>query len=135
MGRGHDGGEYLPQGHRERRVRGEIVKRNDGRLNGCGRSGEERREERGVWLVDLFGFAGHVVHEEILAESVGSGEVGFAAAHFGDFLHEVDERIIAGEHEGVDHDAGALALVDLFESLADDERIQSEGIFVDTAVF
>src|SRR5438445_5829369 len=85
-------------------------------------------------LVDLFGFAGHVVHEEILAEGVGSGEVGFAAAHFGDFLDEVDERIIAGEHEGVDHDAGALALVYFFEGLADDEGIEAKGIFVDAAV-
>src|SRR5713101_6142513 len=67
------------------------------------------REKR---LVDLLGLAGHVVHEEILAEGIGRGEVGFAAAHFGDFLNEVHEGIVAGEHEGVDHDAGALALVD-----------------------
>jgi len=87
-----------------------------------------------VWLVDLFGFTGHVVHQEILAEGVGSGEVGFAAAHFGDFLDEVDKRIVAGEHEGVDHDAGALALVYFFEGLADDEGIESKGIFVDAAV-
>src|SRR6266850_7162208 len=75
-------------------------------------------------LVDLFGFAGHVVHEEVLAEGVGRGEVGFAAAHLGDFLDELDERIVAGEHEGVNHDAGALAFVDFFESLADDEGIE-----------
>src|SRR6266436_6228281 len=86
-------------------------------------------------LVDLSGFAGHVIHEEILAEGVGSGEVGFAAAHFGDFLDEMDEAVVAGEHEGVDQDAGALALVHFFESLADYERVEAEGIFVDAAVF
>ena len=70
-----------------------------------------------------------------MAESVGSGEVGFAAAHLGDFLDEVDQAVVAGEHEGVDHDAGALAFVDFFERLADDERIEAEGVFVDAAVF
>ncbi len=40
--------------------------------------------------MDLLGFAGHVVHEEILAERVGRGEVGLATAHFGDFLDEMD---------------------------------------------
>src|SRR6266850_1439643 len=84
--------------------------------------------------VDLFGFAGHVVHEEILAEGVGRGEVGFAAAHLGDLLDELDKGIVAGEHEGVDHDAGALALVDFLESLADNEGIEAEGVFVDAAV-
>jgi hypothetical protein len=32
-------------------------------------------------LVDVAGFALHEIHEEVLAEVVGSGEVGFAAAH------------------------------------------------------
>ena len=58
--------------------------------------------EKGEWLVDLAGFAGHVVHEEILAEGVGSGEVGFAVAHFGNFLDEVDEGTVAAEHRRLD---------------------------------
>jgi hypothetical protein len=37
-------------------------------------------------LVDLAGLALHEIHEEVLAEVVRSGEVGFAAAHLGDFL-------------------------------------------------
>ncbi len=58
-------------------------------------SRRNRKENCDGWVngrssVDLLGFAGHVVHEEILAEGVGSGEVGFAAAHFGDFLDEMD---------------------------------------------
>ena len=86
-------------------------------------------------LVDGFGFALHVVHEEILAEVVGRGEVGFAFAHLGDFLHELNEAVIGGEHEGVDHDAGAFAFVYFFESFADHEGIEAEGVFVNAAVF
>ena len=85
--------------------------------------------------VDLLGFALHVIHQQILAEGVRRGEVGLAAAHFRDFLDEVDEAVIAGEHKGIDHDAGALALVDFFERLADYEWIQTEGVFVNAAVF
>src|SRR6266853_6522672 len=103
-------------------------------------SRRNRREKWAGWAngrssVDLLGFAGHVVHEEILAEGVGSGEVGFAAAHFGDFLDEVDQGIVAGQHESVDHDAGALAFVHFFERLADDEGVEAESVFVDAAVF
>ncbi len=85
--------------------------------------------------MDLLGLAGHVVHEEILAEGIGRGEVGFAAAHFGDFLDEVHQRIVAGEHEGVDHDACAFTFVHFFQGLADDEGVEAEGVFVDAAVF
>src|SRR5882762_6516234 len=78
---------------------------------------EKSKREMAGWasgerLVDLFGFAGHVVHEEILDEGVG-----------------------AGKHEGVDHDAGALAFVYFLEGLADDERIEAESVFVNAAVF
>src|SRR5260370_35853199 len=79
----------------------------------------------GAWSVDLLGFAGHVVHEEILAEGVGGGEIGFAAAHRCDFLDEVHEGIVAGEHEGVDHHAGALGLLDFFHRLAHDKVTES----------
>ncbi len=86
-------------------------------------------------LMDLLGLPRHVVHEEILAEGVGRGEVGFASAHFGDFLDEVDQGIVAGEHESVDHDARALALIYFLERLADDKGVEAEGVFVDAAVF
>lgn len=70
-----------------------------------------------------------------MAEVVGGGEVGFAFAHLGDFLDELHEAVIRGEHEGVDHDAGAFAFVYFFESFADDEGIQAKSVFVDAAVF
>ncbi len=74
--------------------------------------------------MNLAGFAGHVIHEEILAEGVGRGEVRFSAAHFGDFLDEMNEAVVAGKHEGIDQNSGALALVDFFEGLADDEGVE-----------
>src|SRR5204862_8055431 len=101
---------------------------------------EKSKREMTGWAsgersVDVYGVAGHVVQEEILAEGVGSGEVGFAAAHFGDLLDEVDEGIVAGQHNGVDHDAAALALVDVFEGLADHERNENESGYVGAGVF
>ena len=85
-------------------------------------------------LVDLFGAAGHEVHEEIVAECLWGGEVGFAAAHGGHFLNKLDELEFVGEHEGVDHDAGALAAADFFEGFGDDDGVEAEGVFVDAAV-
>ncbi len=49
-------------------------------------------------------------------------------------LDELHEGEVAGEHEGVDHDVGALAAADLFEGLGDDEGVEAEGVFVDAAV-
>ena len=85
--------------------------------------------------MDVAGFLSYVIHQQVLAKRVGRGEIGFAAAEFGDFLHEVDQAVIAGEHEGIDQDAGALAFGDFFERLGDDQRIEAEGVFVNAAVF
>ena len=70
-------------------------------------------------LVDGLHAAGHEVHEEIAAEGFGGGEVGLAAAHLADLLDELDELEVACEHEGVDHDVGALAAADFFQRFAD----------------
>ena len=79
--------------------------------------------------------ARHVIHQQILAERVGSGEVGFAAAHLRNLLHELHQAVIGSQHEGIDQDAGAFALRDFFERLADHQRIETEGILVDPAIF
>ena len=63
-----------------------------------------------VRSMDGLGFPRHVIHQQILAQRVGRGEVGFAAAHFRDFLYELHQPIIGSEHERVDQHAGALAL-------------------------
>ena len=74
-------------------------------------------------LMNRFHAAGHEVHEEIVAEILRGGEVGFAAAHGADLLDELHEGEVVGEHEGVNHDVAALAARDLFKGLGDDERI------------
>ena len=49
-------------------------------------------------------------------------------------MHELHELEVVGEHEGVDHDAGALAAAYFFERLGDDDGVEAESIFVDAAV-
>ena len=44
---------------------------------------------QGTELVDVARFAANVVHQQVLPERVGSGEVGFPAAKLRHFLHEV----------------------------------------------
>ena len=77
--------------------------------------------------MDIASLFADVVHEQILAEGVGRGEVGLAAAEFGDFLDEVDQAVIAGEHESIDENPGAFALRNFFQSLGDDQRIQAKA--------
>ena len=85
-------------------------------------------------LVNRFHAAGHEVHEQIVAERLWGGEVGFAAAHGAYCLDELHEGEVVGEHEGVDHDVRALAAGYFFEGLGDDQRVEAEGVFVDAAV-
>ena len=59
----------------------------------------------------------HVIHQQVLAEGVGCGEVRFASAKFGYFLHEVNQAVVAGKHECVDQDSGAAAAAHFFEGL------------------
>src|SRR5262249_9740308 len=58
-----------------------------------------------------------------------------AFGNVGNFQEKINEGIVAGEHESIDHDAGALAFVHFFERLADDEGIEAESVFVNAAVF
>ena len=46
----------------------------------------------------------------------------------------MDQRIVAGQHEGVNENAGLAALGHLLESLCDHQRVQAESVFVDAAV-
>src|SRR5690349_17256789 len=86
------------------------------------------------WLVDRTCLAIHVVHQQVLPQRVWRGEVRLAAAELGNLLDELHQAVIAGQHEGVDQDALALAAVDLFERAADHQRIQTEGIAVNSTV-
>jgi len=61
-------------------------------------------------LVDRLGFAGHIVHQQILAERIWGGEIRLSAAHLRNLLDKLNQAIVAGQHEGVDENSRALAL-------------------------
>ena len=85
--------------------------------------------------VNIPGLLTDVIHQKVLPERVRRREVGLAAAKLRDFLHEVNEAVIAGKHKGVDQNAGAFALGHFFERLRNYKRIEPEGILVNAAVF
>src|ERR1700689_41050 len=85
--------------------------------------------------VDIPRFLSYVIHQQVLPKSVRRREVCLAAAELRDFLHEVDEAVIAGKHKGVDQNAGAFALRHFLERLRNHERVEPEGILVDGPVF
>src|SRR5580700_4482141 len=76
-----------------------------------------------------------VIHQEVLPERVGSSEVGLAAAKFSNLLDEMDQAVVARKHESIDQDARALALRNFFHRLRDDQRVQSESVFVNASIF
>src|SRR5262245_15309708 len=92
------------------------------------------RPRRAATLVDGPHFLVEVVHQDELSERVRRREIGLAPAHLADLLDEGDEVAVAGEHEGVDHDALALAVRDLFQGERHDPRVEAEGVAVDAPV-
>src|SRR5688572_7380054 len=74
------------------------------------------------------------VHQYELAERHGVREVSFAAAYLGHLLHELDERPVAGQHEGIDHDAGPPAVRDLLERFAHDGEVEAHRVLVDQPI-
>src|SRR5215831_19298711 len=80
--------------------------------------------------VDCFDFLFQVIHQNVLAEIHGGREVGLPAADLGHFLHEVDEVVVAGQHEGVDKDSCLTTYRYFFEGLLQNHRIESERILV-----
>ena len=50
--------------------------------------------KRQLFLMNGLHLARHVIHQQILAERLGSGEVGFAAAHLRDLLDKLHQAII-----------------------------------------
>src|SRR5208282_5960181 len=92
-------------------------------------------ELRNQALVNVAGLFADVIHQQVLAEGVRSGEIRFAAAELSHFLDEVDQAVVAREHERIDQNSGALALRDFFERLRDHQRIKSESVLVNAAIF
>src|ERR1700730_10293460 len=88
-----------------------------------------------VKLMDVARLFPDVIHQQVLAQRVRRGEIGFAAAELGNFLHEVDQAVVAGEHKSIDQDSGTFAFGDFFQGLRDHQRIEAEGVLVNAAVF
>src|SRR5262250_2137381 len=83
----------------------------------------------------LASFPLHVIHEQVLTKRVRRGEIGFASTHLRDLLHKVNQAIVTRKHKCIDENASAFALVDFFQRLPNDKRIQPERILVYAAVF
>src|ERR1700733_13327582 len=85
--------------------------------------------------VDVSRLLSDIIHQKILAERVRRGEVGLAAAELRDFLHEVDQAVITGEHKGVNQDSSTLAFSHFFERLRHHKRIETERVLINASVF
>jgi len=81
-----------------------------------------------ILLVNVARFFLHIIHQQILAEGVGSGEIRFAPTEFRHFLHEVDEAVVARQHKRVDQNSGFSAAAHFFQCLRDDERIETKRV-------
>ena len=67
--------------------------------------------------MDRLDFFLQIIHQDVLAEINRRCEVRLPSADLSDLLDEVDEVIIAGEHEGIDEDARFAAGRHFFERL------------------
>ena len=85
-------------------------------------------------LVDRSRLAVHIIHKKIIPKRVRSGEVSLTPAHLGYFLNELNQPIIACEHKSIDENSAFLAARNFLQRLADDQRIQAEGVLVDPAI-
>src|SRR5687768_16661578 len=84
-----------------------------------------RSTQYAVRLRDLLRLLLQKVHQDELAERHGIREVRLPFADLGDALHELDERTVAREHEGVDEDACAAAVRDFAQGLGDHGAVEA----------
>lgn len=73
--------------------------------------------------MDVAELLGHKIHEQILAEGIWGRKVGFPAGDLADLLHEGDQVVVAGQHEGVDEDPRSTARHDFAKRLVDNVRV------------
>lgn len=76
----------------------------------------------------------HVVHQEVLTKIIWCGEIGFAFAHFRNFLDKIHEAVIGGEHERVDENAGTFALIHFLQGFSNDKGVETECVFVNAPI-
>ena len=71
------------------------------------------------------------IDQHKLREVRGVGEVCFAIRHRGHLFHELDEVVIAREHERINHDAGFATGLDFTKRCVHDPGIAAHGILVE----
>src|SRR5882672_12291261 len=72
-------------------------------------SGNSGKRSDTAHLMNRLRLLVHVVHQDVLPERVRRREVRLALADVGDAAHEAHQIVVAGEHEGVDHDPALAA--------------------------
>src|SRR2546425_6081565 len=89
---------------------------------------------RGLDSMNRLRFLVHVVHQDVLAERIRGREIRLAFADLGDTADEAYEIVVAGQHEGVDHDPAFPARRHFRARFGDDERVEAEGVLVNAAI-
>src|ERR1700719_708759 len=86
-------------------------------------------------LVDVAGLTANVIHQQVLAKRIGRREIRLATAQLRYFLHEMNQAIVAGEHESIDEYSGTLTFRNFLKRLCHNQRIKTKSIFVNAAIF
>jgi hypothetical protein len=88
-----------------------------------------------LWqLSDLSGPASQKIYQYKLRQVCGIGEVSLAIGHGAHLFYEVDEVIVAGEHECIDHYAGFATGLYFLESLGHNEGIAAHRVLIKAAI-
>src|SRR6267378_1052967 len=73
------------------------------------------------------------IDQNKLREVCGVGEVSFAIRHRGHLFDELNEVVIASEHERINHDAGFATGLDFTKRCVHDPGIAAHGILVESS--
>ncbi len=81
------------------------------------------------------GLARHVIHEQVLSKRIRCGEVRLSSAHFRDLLHKLHQPVITRQHKSVNQNSCTFALGDFLQGVTHHQRIKSERVFLNAAIF
>ena len=81
----------------------------------------------------LAGAPSHIIHQDVLAQSQSRREISLPLADFSYPLDEVNQVIIISEHKGVDHYSAAAAGGHFPKGLAQDQRVETHRVLVDSS--
>src|SRR5688500_3125851 len=71
------------------------------------------------------------IYEHKLRQIAGVGKVSLAVGHGSHLLDEVDQIIIARQHESVNHYTGFAAGLYLFEGLRHHQRVAAHRVYIE----